>query len=456
MHVRSGFVALAVLFFGATATVAQDTEPRDNTFTTLAGIQLQAAQAAQNIQDTLGAREAFERALELSLDGIADDEGNPRSYYHAGVSYLMLRQYEMADSMLNTAVSMWSEYEADIAPLRENAWANEYNAGLALLNSGDTPGAVASFERANALYDARPEAHLQLGNILGNGGDPAGSVLAYQAAIDVIERIDNQDRDPETLAGWAQQRRIGMMNMAQMLRADDRSDEAITVYERLLEEDADDTGARSALALTMSESGQEGDALSMYTDIIANPVAGDMEVFNAGVGLYTAEAYEDAAVAFGIVVERNHYNRDALVNLVQSLIVLKQWEEVMPFAESLVDLDPRNEFAYRFLITAVLNLHEDQRAQELNDELVNFPFYLDYLQLRPNGTGAQVVGGVLNRLLEPASKVTLRFHFYGADQQELGTQDVVISVDAADVVTDFSLGFVGDASAVGYSYEIIG
>lgn len=456
MHIRSGFVALALLVFGATATVAQNTEPRDNTFTTLAGIQLQAAQAAQNIQDTLGARGAFERALQLSLDGIAEDEGNPRSYYHAGVSYLMLGQYEVADSMLSVAVSLWSEYEADIAPLRENAWANEYNAGLGLLNSGDVEGAVSAFELANMLYDGRPEAHLQLGNIHGNGGDPARSILSYAAAIAVIERIDNQDRDPETLSSWAEQRRIGLMNMAQMLRADDRSDEAIAVYERLLEEDVDDTGARSALALTMSESGQGGDVLSMYTDIIANPAAGDMEVFNAGVGLYTAEAYEDAAVAFEIVVERNHYNRDALVNLVQTLIVLKQWEEVMPFAESLVDLDPRNEFGYRFLITAVLNLHDDGRAQLLNDELVNFSFYVEYLQLRPNSTGAQVVGGVLNRLLEPASKVTLRFHFYGSDQQELGTQDVVISVDAADEVTDFSLGFVGEVSAVGYSYEVIG
>lgn len=456
MHIRSGIVSLVLLGFGSTALVAQNTEPRDNNFTMLAGMQLQAAQAAQNIQDTLGAREAFEAALRLSLDGIADDEGNPRSYYHAGVSYLMLGQYAVADSMLNIAMSMWSEYEADIEPLRENAWANEYNLGIGALNSGDVEAAVSAFETANFLFDGRPEAHLQLGNIHGNGGDAAQSILSYQAAIDAIERPENQDRDPETLASWAQQRRIGLMNMAQMLRSDSRAEEAIAIYEQMLDEDPDDTGARSALALTMSETGQEGDALSMYTDIIANPSAGDMEIFNAGVGLYTAEAYDDAVEAFRIVVDRNHYNRDALVNLVQTMVVLKQWEEVMPFAESLVEVDPRNEFGYRFLITAILNLGDDEHAQALNDELVNFPFYIEYLQLRPNSTGAQVVGGVLNRLLDPASKVTLRFHFYGVDQQELGTQEIVVSVDAIDEVTDFSLGYVGEATAVGYSYEVIG
>ncbi|RMH13785.1 MAG: tetratricopeptide repeat protein, partial [Gemmatimonadetes bacterium] len=392
-------------------------------------------------------------ALQISLDGIAADPDNPQSYFHAGVAYLGLKQYAQADSMLDKAEWIWPEYIEQIEPFRENAWIQAYNDALGRIEAGDERGAAELFEMANLVYDKRPEAYLNLGNTYANMGEFEKSVEAYRKAIEVVERPESkEERDEETYQQWQRYRLNAKLNMAQMLLLNDRAEEAIDLYNEILEEDPDNKTARSNLAVAMAQTGQSEAALGIYEELLNNPEASVLDLYNAGVGMYQAENFEGAATAFEKVVERSPMNRDALQNLAQTLAISEQWERLAPYAKRLVELDPYNEFAYRFYARALVATGEEQEAVAQMEKMQALPFTVDNMQFRGAG---RIAGSILNKSMEPGTEVTLRFHFYDEAGNEIGTQDVTVTLGAQDTQEVFQLKYEGEGELAGYGYEVV-
>ncbi len=104
MYLRAALISLVIGVLTAPTQVSAQTRPRDNNYTALSAANLQ---EAQGMSDDAAAERSYRKALQLSLDGISSDPGNPTSYLHLGISYLGLKQYAAADSAFDKAEELY-------------------------------------------------------------------------------------------------------------------------------------------------------------------------------------------------------------------------------------------------------------------------------------------------------------------------------------------------------------
>ena len=136
MNFRSGLILVGLATFFTLASVEAQ-EPVDNSYTALAQANLEQARSAQ---DSTVAATTYQRALDLSLDGIAADTMNSQSYFLAARAYMGLGRYVEADEAFSKAEELWPEYVEETMLHRESGWVDTYNQGLEFTASDEVLG----------------------------------------------------------------------------------------------------------------------------------------------------------------------------------------------------------------------------------------------------------------------------------------------------------------------------
>ena len=451
--------SLFVLAFGAALVpqlAAAQQEPRASRYTAMSALRIGQAESTED--DSLRA-EAYGVALEVIYDGLAREDDNPEAYLHLGIVRTGLRNYLAADSAFDRAEAMYPDYvdlDRGTGAYRFQGWIQAYNDATARMDAQDPEGAVELYRLANTLFDKRPEAYLNIGSQTANLGDLEGSIEAFRDAIAVIESPDADPRDEETRQAWDTEFWIiAHTNLGQILEMAERTEEAIPVYETLLERDPDNVQARSSLALALSLTGRGDEALTVFDEILANEAGAPLDYYNAGVSLYTADRFEQAVLGFERALERAPMYRDALQNLTQSLSVLESYEAQIPYSERLLELDPHNEFVYQMHVRALVQAGRQADGVAALDIMQELPFVTDNLQLQPRSAGASISGMAINKTLEPGTTITLRFTFYDNDGNPLGTEDTEVTLSDPEVAHTFQLTFDAEMQVLGYSYEFV-
>ena len=461
MFLRTGIMlSVTGLMFLAVQANAQDIpEQRTPDMTRYLVVAAGRLQEAQSEVDDEARLVEYRTALDLVYEAIEDDPGNPAVYYHLGWAHRGLHDFAAADSAFDKAEEIYPAYfdeEFGTASMREAAWIDAYNDALGRADAGDSEGAVEFFRLANGVYDLRPEAFLMLGTYLYNLGDTEGSIESWADAIRVIDSPDSRPQDEEARVTWEEQHWVlAQSNLASLLGSVGRGEEAIPIYEAMLERDPDNTQLQSQMASAMAQAGQGDDALSIYDEILASEDANPLDYFNAGIILYQAESYDKAAIAFEKVVARAPMYRDALQNLAQTLALTDRFEEQLSYSEKLLELDPRNDIVLQMHAIALVQLERQQEATEFLTKMQELDFVVDGLMLQPLQEGGRVSGIVVNKTLEPGSSVTLRFTFYDAEGNSLGTAEQDVSLSDPEVAMEFSISYDADAMVLGYGYEVV-
>ena len=389
MFLRTGMILSVVgLMLFAVQANAQDTpEQRTPDMTRYLVVAAGRLQEAQNEEDDEVRLAAYRTALDLVYEAIEDDPGNPAVYLHLGWAQVGLHDFAAADSAFDKAEEIYPEYfdeEFGTASMREAGWIDAYNDALGRADAGDSEGAVNFFRLANGLFDLRPEAYLMLGTYLYNLGDTEGSIESWAGAVRVIDSPDSRPQDEEALLNWQEQHWVlAQSNLASLLGSVGRADESIPIFEVMLERDPDNTQLQSQLASAMAQSGQGEDALSIYDEILASDDGSPLDYMNTGITLYQAESYDKAAIAFEKVVARAPMYRDALQNLAQTLALTDQFEQQLPYSETLLELDPRNDIVLQMHAIALVQLERQQEATEFLTHMQDLDFIVDNLQLQP-------------------------------------------------------------------------
>lgn len=453
-------LSITGLMFLAVQANAQDTpEQRAPDMTRYLVVAAGRLQEAESEEDDEARLTEYQAALDLVYEAIEDDPGNPAVYYHLGWAHRGLHNFAAADSAFDKAEEIYPAYfdeEFGTASMREASWIDAYNDALGRADAGDSEGAVDLFRLANVLYELRPEAFLMLGTYLYNLGDTEGSIEAWAGAVRVIDSPDSRPLDEEDRVMWEEQHwGMAQSNLAQLLGSVGRTEESIPIYEAMLERDPDNTQLQSQMASAMAQAGQGEDALSIYDEILASDDGSPLDYFNAGITLYQAESYDKAAIAFEKVVARAPMYRDALQNLAQTLALTDQFEQQLPYSETLLELDPRNDIVLQMHAIALVQLERQQEATEFLTQMQDLDFIVDNLQLQPLQEGGRVSGLVVNKTLEPGSSVTLRFTFYDTEGNSLGTADQDVSLSDPEVAMEFTLAYDADTMVLGYGYEVV-
>lgn len=432
--------------------------PRNNEHTRAAQDALEAAQEIEQSEDPdpTALRQAYEQALQAAQAGIQADSTNPLSYLQAGYAHLGLGQYEQADERLAEAQELHPRYLLQVDPLREQVWIQQYNEAINALNAGDPAQALQHFENADVIYQGRPEAMLNLGQLYAQEGEFEQAIEAFENAVEVIRSDAVESVDSATAVTWLENERIALQNMAQLYVQTGQHEQAAELYSDMLAEDPDDVQSLTNLAVTMVQMEQADSAQALYDKLLARDDLTDQQLFNAGVGLYQINQQELAAQAFGQVVERSPYHRDALQSLVQTLALLERNEEVLPHAQRLMELDPRNDIGNRVLARALLQTGDEDAGMVVYEEGQAWPWVMETIQFQPRSSGGGILQGSLqNRTLEAGSRITLRFTFYNDAGSEITTRTVDVTAPDQEMSQVFRAEVQTEQRVAGYSYEVI-
>ena len=431
-------------------------EPRVSRYTALSALALQEAQGEEDATLRL---EAFREALEVIYDGLTNEDDNPEAYLHLGIVQTGLANYLAADSAFDHAEALYPAYmdeEFGTTAHRFNAWLEAYNDAAARIDAQDPEGAVEIFNLANVVFDQRPEAYLNIGSQSAGLGDLDASIEAWRGAIAVIESPDADAGDEQTREQWDTEFWVmAHTNLGRVLQMAERSGEAVTVYEALLERFPDDAEARSSLAVVLAASGQAENALAIFDEILGREDGAPLDYFNAGVSLYTADQLDQAVIGFEKAIQRVTMYRDALQNLAQTLYLLESSEAQIPYSERLLELDPHNEYGYQMHVRALIQAGRQADAVAALNIMQELPFVTDNLQLQPMSNGTSIAGIAINKTLPPGTSITLRFTFYDNDGNPLGTEDTEITLSDPEVAQQFQVSFEADQQVLGYGYEFL-
>jgi tetratricopeptide (TPR) repeat protein len=395
-----------------------------------------------------------DRALDLALEGIAADSTNPIHYFLAGVAQLRLGQYGSADSLLADAERIYPAYVLDIEPEREAAWVQAFNAGIEAFDGGDWEATIRIWTQATQIYDLRPEAHLNLASLLGADARYEEAVEVYRqglvglAGVPVTRIFLEAD-----LTDRAQARSDMEEGLLALLLSTSRFAEAEPLLRARLERDPTDVELRTALAAALAGQGRQAEAVDMYSQLLAEGSLAPTALFNLGVQLFGSGAFQEAAESFRRLTELQPSSRDAWFNYANSLFAAEAWEPLATAGTRLVELDPLGENAQLVTARAQLEIGDRPAAIASLDRADQAPVHVDGLQMQRAAAVTTVFGRVTGNAAEPGTPVALRFTFYGDNGEALGVDTLTVAAPAPEESEGFEVRF--SMAAAAYRYELL-
>lgn len=398
----------------------------------------------------------FEQALQEAQQAVAADSTNPQHYFLLGQAYVGLDNYAAADSAWDIAERIYPAYELDIEPERESAWAEAFNEGVNAYNAGDMETATEVWQRANTIYTLRPEAYQNLAAVYTQAGDYEQAIEAYRNALAAIDTVPaTRVLDEAEIADRAESRGTIEENLAELLLFTDQYAEAEELYRQQLEEDPENIALQGKLAASIAaQEGRAAEAQAIYNELLGRPDLDASTLMDIGVVLFQSEDFPRAAEAFERLTQLRPNSRDAWYNRANALYAAENWEELVPVAERLIELDPLNYDASLILARAYRDSGQNDAAlQELQRMDAN-PIKFQKLETRQGAGRTTVRGEVVGNQASAGSQVQVEFTFYGDDGAVLGTQTASIPAPAKDATAPFEVVFETETPASGYSYEL--
>ena len=334
---------------------------------------------------------------------------------------------------------------------------------------------VERLETAEAIYGGRrPEALINLGATYAQLGRPDDAIDAFTRALDVIRGSRVQEMlataDSSLAMGWLDREMVVAFNRAQLLTQAERYLEASDEYGTYLESHPEDVQAQSLMAAALTAGGMLDSAQAIYDRLLAGEDLGTRDYFNIGVGLYQADDYTNAAVAFGNVVDVSPQNREALYNQANSLLLAEDYEGCVTVAMKLLDLDGFNRENHTTLGLCMARGGNEReaiehlcRGRDPTQDVVPGCEAVEPLAFSVSNSGLQTLGGgggtvvaeFTNSTLEPGTMVTIRVHFNGEDGATIGTASLRVEAPAQGETTAFQADLTSDQEVMGYYFQVV-
>ena len=414
--------------------------------------------------ETLGTIDRFPQALEAAMSEISNDPGNAVGYFQAARAQIGLLNFVAADTLLEMALVLHPGYQEDVDYRRESAWIVAFNASIGFMDADSMEGVLEVLESAEMIFpEKRPEALLNLGVTYSQLGRAEDAIEAFGAALEVLRgprpdlyRQRGTPDDSAMVRSWLEEEQGMAFNRALLLGEQGRYGEAADEYQAYLERHPGHMSALSNMAASLSAAGMPDSAQAIYDGLLKGEGLGIREYFNIGVGLYLAEDFVRAAEAFREVVEKSPDNRDALLNLTTSLLEAGEYEECVPAARELVDLDGYDQGNYMFLARCLAETGDDMEAGRVVQAGQNLRFMISDagLDLRAGG-GGTVTATLTNKTLEPGTTITIRVHFSGDDGETVGTSSLRVEAPEQGAAEPFTAELASDEEVMGYYFQVI-
>ena len=381
---------------------------------------------------------ALDESMQMTLGAITTDPGSPAAWYLLARNYLVRGDLAGADSAFTKVEQMQPDCDIDTRQYRQNAWMQLANEGISKQQEGDNDSTLILLRAASQIFRGLPHVFENMGILFANNGMVDSAAYYFRQALDV-------SRGDSTLFT---NRNSSALNLALMNQRLGRHDEAIATLREFLSWNVNDTDARRSLAYSFREAGMVDSA-----DVIEQALVGEfasmdldslsfIDLMAVGVTQFNAEEYDQAAMIFTKLMERNPWSRDAVYNLANTLLALEDQERLTEVSKRLVEIEPLNEDAYRLLGQGYRDRSQDSLVATA-EALVGLPVHVEITGFQIGST-SRIDGVATGReandptgAIKPPEALTLVFEFLDEKGGVVSSQE--IEVPALNPTQEFAL-----------------
>jgi len=259
-------------------------------------------------------------------------------------------------------------------------------------------------------------------------------------------------------------------NQGALLLNSQKYPEAVKAFEQYLQWVPNDNEAKRGLAGAYRGAGDVAKAQALEQQIVAaggtaggapaeGAGTGSQDLMNIGVNLYNEKKYADAAAAFEKVAQAEPYNRDALYNLTNTYLALKDGPKLLATAQRLVALEPMNENALKLVGEGYKQSKKVNEAVSTAEKVLALPIDVKVTEFAPTASGASLTGTATGRQAQtaagkpiPPAALTLTFEFLNASGGVVASQDVPVPALQPGASQELKAAAQGQG-IVGYRYK---
>ena len=376
-------------------------------------------------------------------------EKNPAAWYYLGRIYLQQGNLYPADTALTKAEQLAPDCAKDITGYRRNAWVALVKAGSKFEEDKNVDSALVLYRQAGAIYRGSPITFYQTAAIMNDKGQPDSAAYYFgQAAAVAAASTDTTD---------IKYRNRSAFNQGALLLNGKKYDQAAVVFEQYLKWVPTDNEAKRGLAAAYRGSGKIEQAQALEKELVAaggSPgaasAAASQDLMSAGVNAYNDKKYADAAAAFEKLVAAEPYNRDALYNLSNSYLAMKDGPKLAATAAKLVAIEPLSETALKLQGEGYKQSAKVDDAVKTAEQVLALPADVKASDFSATGSGANLTLTVTGRAAQtPAGKpiqvaaVPIVVEFLGGSGTVVATQEAQVPALAAGATQEVKVAGQG-------------
>jgi tetratricopeptide (TPR) repeat protein len=360
-------------------------------------------------------------------------EKNPAAWYFLGRIYLQQGDIYGADSALTRAVELAPPCAKDVDGFRKNAWAALARAGSKFEEEKNVDSALVMYRQAAVVYHGSPITAYQIAAIMNDRGQT-------DSAADYFGKAAAAPANPSDTTEIKVRNRSAFNQGAILLNAK-KYDGAAAAFERYLGWVPNDNEAKRGLAAAYRGLGQAEKAQALEKDLVnaggtptaTGGAAASQDLMTAGVNLYNDKKYTEAAAAFQKAVEAEPYNRDALSNLSNTYLALKDGPKLLATATRLVAIEPLSENALKLQGEGYKESAKVDSAVKIAERVLALPVDLKVTEFTPAGNSATLTLTATGRAAQtpsgkpiPSAPVGLVVEFLDAKGSVVATQEAQV------------------------------
>ncbi len=377
------------------------------------------------------------QGVKVLLEAIQQNgqEKNPAAWYYLGRINLTQGDIYGADSALTKAEQLAPACQKDIAGYRRNAWVSLINAGTKF-EEKNADSALALYRQAAVVYHGSPVTYYQIATSLNAKGETDSAAYYFGQAVNSAQGVTDT-------AELKYRDRSAFNEGALQLNAKNYP-AAVTAFQRYLGWVPNDNEAKRGLAAAYRGAGQLDKAQALEKEVAtaggpgaagveAAGGAGAQDLMSVGVNLYNEKKYADAAAAFEKAASAEPYNRDALYNLSNTYLALKNGPKLLATAQRLVAIEPASENALKLLGEGYKQSGKVNDAVKTAEKVLALPADVKVTDFSTTGSGATLQATATGRQAQTASgtaikpsELNLTFEFLDPKGNVVGTQDAKV------------------------------
>ena len=376
-------------------------------------------------------------------------EKNPAAWYYLGRIYLQQGNLYPADTALTKAEQLAPDCAKDITGYRRNAWVALVKAGSKFEEDKNVDSALVLYRQAGAIYRGSPITFYQTAAIMNDKGQPDSAAYYFgQAAAVAAASTDTTD---------IKYRNRSAFNQGALLLNGKKYDQAVVVFEQYLKWVPTDNEAKRGLAAAYRGSGKIDQAQALEKELVAAggapgaaSAAASQDLMSAGVNAYNDKKYADAAAAFEKLVAAEPNNRDALYNLSNTYLAMKDGPKLAATAAKLVAIEPLSETALKLQGEGYKQSAKVDDAVKTAEQVLALPADVKASDFSATGSGANLTLTVTGRAAQtPAGKpiqvaaVPIVVEFLGGSGTVVATQEAQVPALAAGATQEVKVAGQG-------------